>query len=158
MDALGGDYLTRAKVRTCLAAASIQWLITMMVRKSLLALVTLLSACTAPASPPLPARVVTPLSSSATTPTLAPTIPPAATNVRVTDTNEYEFPQLLPFDGIPPVYGPQFANAADAPLLDDELVMGVALAGEAKAYPVTVLCFREMVDDELAGIPILVTW
>ncbi|MBI5829626.1 MAG: DUF3179 domain-containing protein, partial [Chloroflexi bacterium] len=62
------------------------------------------------------------------------------------------------FDGIPPVYGPQFASTADAPLLDDELVMGIALDGEAKAYPVTVLRFREMVDDELAGIPILVTW
>ena len=80
------------------------------------------------------------------------------TNVRLQDTNEYEFPQLIPFDGIPPVYDPQFASAADAPLLDDELVMGVSLGGEAKAYPVTVMRFREMVDDELAGIPILVIW
>ena len=80
------------------------------------------------------------------------------TNVRLQDTNEYEFPQLIPFDGIPPVYDPQFASAADAPLLDDELVMGVSHGGTAKAYPVTVLRFREMVDDELTGIPILVTW
>jgi hypothetical protein len=42
------------------------------------------------------------------------------TNVRVQDANEYEFPQLIPFDGIPPVYDPKFASAADAPLLDDE--------------------------------------
>jgi len=36
--------------------------------------------------------------------------------------------------------------------------MGVAIQGEAKAYPVSVLRFREMVDDELGGLPILVTW
>ena len=66
--------------------------------------------------------------------------------------------QLLPYDGIRPVYEPEFATAAIAPSLDDELVMGIAIQGEAKAYPVTVLCFREMVNDELAGIPILVTW
>ena len=37
-------------------------------------------------------------------------------------------------------------------------IMGVAIEGEAKAYSVTVLRFREMVNDELAGWPILVTW
>ena len=83
---------------------------------------------------------------------------PAPTNARVDDPNEYNFSQLLPYDGIRPVYEPEFATAAIAPLLDDELVMGIAIQGEAKAYPVTVLRFREMVNDELAGIPILVTW
>jgi hypothetical protein len=145
----------------------------MVKRQLLLVFIVLLSACAAPtpvATPEFSVSVETQLSASpvastlplATSPstqtTLAPTTPPVATNVRVTDTNEYAFSQLLPFDGIPPVYDPQFASAADAPLLDDELVMGVALGGEAKAYPVTVLRFREMVDDELAGIPILVTW
>lgn len=41
---------------------------------------------------------------------------------------------------------------------DEELVLGVALGGHARAYPVAVLAFREMVNDELAGIPTLVTW
>ena len=81
-----------------------------------------------------------------------------AQNPRVDDPNNYEFPQLIPFDGIRPVYDPQFSSAADAPLHDDELVLGVAWDGEAKAYPITVLRFREMVNDELAGIPTLVTW
>ena len=48
--------------------------------------------------------------------------------------------------------------AADAPLEDDELVIGISLEGESKAYPITVLRFREMVNDELGGLPILVTW
>jgi len=80
------------------------------------------------------------------------------TNTRVPDTREYDFPQLIAFDGIPPVYDPKFVAADEAPLLDDELVIGISLGGEAKAYPVTVLRFREMVDDQLAGVPILVTW
>jgi hypothetical protein len=83
---------------------------------------------------------------------------PAPTNVRVEDDNEYFVPRMLPFDAINPVYDPVFAPAAEAALNDDELVMGVAIDGQAKAYPVTVLQFREMVDDELAGWPILVTW
>jgi len=32
-------------------------------------------------------------------------------------------------------------------------VLGVALGGHARAYPVAVLVFREMMNDELAGIP-----
>jgi hypothetical protein len=87
-----------------------------------------------------------------------PTVPAAATNVRIDDPNEYIFPQLLPLDGILPIYEPEFASAAESRLLDEELVMGVALSGEAKAYPISVLRSREMVNDELGGIPILVTW
>ena len=91
-------------------------------------------------------------------PTEPKSVEPAPTNARIDDPNEYNFSQLLPYDGIRPVYDPEFATAVDAPLLDDELVMGIAIQGEAKAYPVTVLRFREMVNDDLAGIPILVTW
>ena len=68
------------------------------------------------------------------------------------------YEQSIPFDGIYPVYTPFFAPAEEAPLDDEELVLGVAWDGEAKAYPITVLRFREMVNDELAGIPILVTY
>ena len=68
------------------------------------------------------------------------------------------FVPLLPRDGIAPIYDPEFVSAEDSPLLDDELIMGVVIDGEAKAYSVTVLRFREMVNDELAGWPILVTW
>jgi hypothetical protein len=68
------------------------------------------------------------------------------------------FVPLLPRDAIAPVYSPEFVSADDSPLHEDELIMGVAIEGQAKAYPVTVLRFREMVNDELAGLPILVTW
>lgn len=68
------------------------------------------------------------------------------------------FRQLLPRDGIRPVYRPKFVAADIAAWEDDALVIGVEIAGEAKAYPVAYLNWREMVIDRLAGIPILVTW
>ncbi len=116
-------------------------------------------AVPSPTSPASPAPMTSIDSPSASTSAAAlPTLPPAATNVRVPDTTEYEIPWLLGFDSIPPVYDPRFAGAGEATLFDGELVIGISLGGEAKAYPVTVLRFREMVNDELAGIPILVTW
>jgi len=88
--------------------------------------------------------------------------PMTATPTRVESADsrfdDFVFQQLLPFDGIRPIYEPQFVTAEESPLFEEELVMGVAIQGEAKAYPVTVLRFREMVDDELGGLPILVTW
>ena len=79
-------------------------------------------------------------------------------NPRVEDFEAYLPPRLIGPDGIRPVYEPRFVAAPDAPLDDDELVIGIAIEGEAKAYPITVLRFREMVNDELAELPILVTW
>ncbi len=96
-----------------------------------------------------------------TTPTTQPT--PVPTKIKPTwIPTPSELPlgyeQSIPFDGIYPVYTPFFVNANDAPFDDEELVLGVAWDGEAKAYPITVLRFREMVNDELAGIPTLVTY
>ena len=70
----------------------------------------------------------------------------------------YRWSQLLARDAIFPIYDPEFAPAAEAPYADDELVIGVALNGEAKAYAIGPLNGREMVNDTLGGVPILVTW
>jgi hypothetical protein len=91
-------------------------------------------------------------------PTETPLIQEPAINRRVVVGEIGRFAQLLPFDGIRPVYEPNFASAADSTLDDNELIIGIALGGEAKAYSISVLRFREMVNDELARIPILVTW
>lgn len=87
-----------------------------------------------------------------------PTIPPAATNVRIDDPTDHNFRRWARNDAIPPIYEPTFMSADEVSLQDDELVMGVTLGGEAKAYPVTVMQFRELVNDELAEVPILVSW
>ena len=69
-----------------------------------------------------------------------------------------DFDPLLPFDAIPPIYDPAFQTSNEIRYADEELVIGIAIGEEAKAYSITVLRAREMVNDELAGIPILVTW
>jgi hypothetical protein len=61
-------------------------------------------------------------------------------------------------DDIYPIYEPEFVPAGQAGYADEELVMGVAINSKAKAYPVGLLNSREMVNDELGGTPILVTW
>lgn len=68
------------------------------------------------------------------------------------------FRQLLPRDAIRPIYVPQFTTANGVDWPDDTQVVGVADGREAKAYPVSVLDQHEMVNDFLAGDPILVTW
>lgn len=68
------------------------------------------------------------------------------------------FRQLLPRDGIRPIYEPQFTSAEGVDWPDDTQVIGVSAEGEAKAYPVSVLNRHEMVNDFIAGDPILVTW
>ena len=138
-------------------------------RMLLLMLAVLLAACSNQRSPEgeagglstavSPNPIATESTAQSTeTITVIPTVPPAATNRRVEVEDGIQFPQLLPFDGIRPVYAPEFETAENVSLQGGELIIGISLGGEAKAYPITVLQFREMVDDDLAGIPILVTW
>ena len=42
---------------------------------------------------------------------------------------------LLPFDGIRPIYEPEFVQAQEAPLEGDELVIGLAWEGKPKLIP-----------------------
>ena len=79
-------------------------------------------------------------------------------NKRFEDDTDYRISRNLPLDAISPIYEPEFVPADQSPLESDELILGVAWDGEAKAYPISVLRIREMVNDELAGIPTLVTW
>lgn len=66
--------------------------------------------------------------------------------------------RVLGRDRIRPIYAPRYRAAADTDWSGDTLVLGVAIAGEARAYPVRVLNHREMVLDRLGGTPILATW
>jgi hypothetical protein len=69
-----------------------------------------------------------------------------------------DFRQLLRRDLIEPIYDPRFVASDQADLEPDELVMGVSINGDSRAYPIRYLRWREMVNDEVGGIPILVTW
>lgn len=68
------------------------------------------------------------------------------------------FRQLLPRDGIPPIYDPTFVQSFESPWAAGTEVIGVTINGESKAYPVSFLNGRELVVDELGGEPILVSW
>jgi hypothetical protein len=78
--------------------------------------------------------------------------------VKAGETLPEGFRQLLQRDAIAPIYEPHFVAAEQAGWPDDAQVIGVSSGDEAKAYPVSHLNQREMVIDEIEGIPILVSW
>jgi len=62
-------------------------------------------------------------------------------------------------DAIRPIYRPRYGEARELPWLrGDDLVLGYAAGGEAFAYPIKVLNFWEIVNDVIAGEPVLVTY
>ena len=76
------------------------------------------------------------------------------------DYADLEIITLLPPDAIPAIDNPQFVSIADADEAydPDELVIGVALNGEARAYSVPLLSNHEIVNDVVGGAKIAVTW
>ena len=66
--------------------------------------------------------------------------------------------ESVPRDAILPVYEPSFVAPTEVDWPADELVIGVEIGGEARAYPVGFLTWREIVVDTHRGIPTLVTW
>ncbi len=64
-----------------------------------------------------------------------------------------------PKDGIPAILDPRFIPATDAYFLEDaDLIIGVVQGGIAKAYPLHILTWHEVVNDRLGEQPIAVTY
>jgi len=64
-----------------------------------------------------------------------------------------------PKDGIPALTNPKVeAIDADLNIRTDARVIGVTLGGEARAYPIPILNYHEIVNDELGGVPIAVIY
>jgi hypothetical protein len=65
-----------------------------------------------------------------------------------------------PKDGIPAIDRPQFVSIqeADAWLEPREPVVLVEIGDEARAYPIQILMWHEIVNDTLGGVPIAVTF
>ncbi len=64
-------------------------------------------------------------------------------------------------DGIPSIDAPRFIAASKVSHQDlgpTEPVIGVVINGKARAYPLRILTWHEIVNDELAGVPITVTF
>ena len=64
-----------------------------------------------------------------------------------------------PPDGIPPIDDPRFLSVADVDFLaENEPVMAVEINGDARAYPVQILIWHEIVNDIVGAVPVAVTY
>jgi hypothetical protein len=65
-----------------------------------------------------------------------------------------------PKDGIPALDHPAFTSAAEADrdLKLEDMILGVQFAGVAKAYPVRILNWHEVVNDDVGTQPVLISW
>ncbi|MCP3985300.1 MAG: DUF3179 domain-containing protein [bacterium] len=65
----------------------------------------------------------------------------------------------VPIDGIPPLETPEHVPAADADHMKAaEPVIGVAVGGASRAYPLRILDWHELVNDTLGGIPLTLAY
>jgi len=63
-------------------------------------------------------------------------------------------------DAIPPLLRPAFVTAAEGDLIwrSEDRVLGVVINGEARAYPIPILWWHEIINDNLGGSPIALTY
>lgn len=63
-------------------------------------------------------------------------------------------------DEIPSLTNPKFVDAGEADkfLTPWDRVLGLDRSGTAKAYPVRILNWHEIVNDTISGQPIMVSW
>jgi hypothetical protein len=58
-------------------------------------------------------------------------------------------------DGIPPLRSPEMISAAEAKYLDDDnVVFGLDVNGDVRAYPKRILAWHELFTDEIGGVPV----
>lgn len=63
-----------------------------------------------------------------------------------------------PRDAIPALLHVRFESASRSQLKPDDRVLGIAIGGKAKAYPVRILNWHEVVNDEIGGLPVVITY
>lgn len=62
-------------------------------------------------------------------------------------------------DAIPAIDNPSFTTASEVTFLDDdELVIGIKVNGELKAYPHRIISYHEVVNDRIGEEPVAVTF
>ena len=88
-------------------------------------------------------------------------------NVKIMETNGVK--HLIPLDkikgggppkdGIPSIDDPVFAGILDSQFMSDsDTVIGLYINGEARAYPLFILVWHEIVNDTVGGVPVVVTY
>ena len=62
-------------------------------------------------------------------------------------------------DCIPSLDAPNYVTASDAGFLDEsDLVMAIEIDGDARAFPIAILNFHEIVNDEIGNRPVAITY
>ena len=89
-------------------------------------------------------------------PVSVPTTPDGADDEEM----DLEIVTLLGFDAIPAILDPEFVSVDDADewMDPDELVLGLSINGDSRAYSVPMLSSHEIVNDTVGGRKIAVTW
>lgn len=66
----------------------------------------------------------------------------------------------VPPDGIPPIDNPQYHDVSDPPswTKDAEPVVVVEINGDARAFPLSIMIWHEIVNDVIGGVPVSVTY
>jgi hypothetical protein len=121
-----------------------------------------------PLANPIVEATITPSERETATPfLLEEEAPPAgATNQFSTDFSRHTVPysEILsggpPKDGIPPIDQPRFVDVEQASEWLDpvEPVVFVQMGDDARAYPLQILTWHEIVNDTLGGLPLVVTF
>ncbi len=65
-----------------------------------------------------------------------------------------------PKDGIPSIDNPKFVSVTEADqwIEDNELVLAIVYKGVKRVYPLQIMVWHEIVNDTIAGDPILITY
>ncbi|MDH3730420.1 MAG: DUF3179 domain-containing protein [Acidimicrobiia bacterium] len=137
----------------------------------ILALALVASACGADPSSEVPVDSVEPANTSSAEPGAATDAVLPFGPSALDDMFSSKFPPSLvdaeqiisggpPPDGIPPIDDPRFVTVAEANayLSDGEPVVELTIDGDARAYPVQVLIWHEIVNDTVGGVPVSVTY
>lgn len=95
--------------------------------------------------------------------------PQSTQNIEVSGTDDSNTGPLVPLekivsggppkDGIPSIDNPRFVSAEKASFMQDgDIVLGLRHNGITKAYPLKILVWHEIVNDNIAGLPVAVTY
>jgi hypothetical protein len=57
-----------------------------------------------------------------------------------------------------PIAGARFTSQSESKLDPKEMILAVRLGSEARAYPISQMAYHHVLNDEVAGVPIAVTY
>jgi len=105
-------------------------------------------------SPPTP--TIIPTATTQPTPTTNP-LAPASRRLQMG-----ELQLAADEDAIPAIFADDSifvdASTGDGEWADDEFVVGVEINGDARAYPIRLMSQHELVNDNIGGQPVLISW